>query len=163
MSRNTPHTRRTILGKAAAGSLIVGAACLATAAATAAPVQPSSGSGDSVMIWVGTNGADRMIGSKHADRIKSRGGNDRIRTRGGDDIVDAGPGADRITPGPGADRVKAGPGRDWITLGNDGDRDVVRCGGGSDMVVYTGVTDPADRLHGCEQVLSAHSGPDTAP
>jgi len=74
---------------------------------------------------VGTAGNDRLVGTERADTIFGREGRDLIFGRGGTDFLHGGPGKDLPDGGPGADRIMAA---------YDGARDVVRCGGGADVV-----------------------------
>jgi hypothetical protein len=60
--------------------------------------------------------------------------------------------------------ASGGPGDDLITAHDFGsppiiDRDVIRCGAGSDRVVYGGsAPDPADKLVDCERVITRLDG-----
>jgi X-Pro dipeptidyl-peptidase-like protein/hemolysin type calcium-binding protein len=78
----------------------------------------------------GTHGDDRLPGTSAADTIKGRAGADRINGRAGRDCLFGGSGDDRI----GA---------------RDGERDVVRCGHGTDRAR----ADRLDRVTGCETVV----------
>ena len=89
---------------------------------------------------VGTERTDRLVGTPGPDTLLGLGGADRLFGLGGADVLDGGPGRDLLDGGPGADRIAAQ---------YDGARDVVRCGGGADIVN----ADLADAVAGsCELV-----------
>jgi len=73
----------------------------------------------------GTNGVDVLRGSALRDVLSGRGGADRLSGGGGDDSLTGGSGRDVLDGGSGDD----------VLLARDGERDVVRCGAGSDRVV----------------------------
>lgn len=83
----------------------------------------------------GTSQGDRILGKRGTDRINGKGGDDCVKGQGGDDVLRGGPGGDFISGGNGDDRIKA----------RDGERDVIRCGKGDDLVF----ADPVDKLRGC--------------
>ncbi len=98
----------------------------------------------------GTAGDDRLVGSARANTIYAESGNDRVLGRGGGDALKGGDGRDEVFGGDGNDRVKGsagmdevsgGPGDDLVRGGtparpNDGARDVLDCGEGTDTVYY---------------------------
>lgn len=118
---------------------------------------------------------DRVFGGEGNDRLTAFVGNDVIRAGRGDDVicdsdqvfsrcfrdrngtyranvsdrdrVFGGRGDDRITAGPQRDMISGGPGDDVIDS-QDGDRDQVRCGPGSDIAR----TDIKDQTSDCEVV-----------
>jgi Ca2+-binding RTX toxin-like protein len=79
---------------------------------------------------------ERVIGSDGADVIQDGAGATQILSGGGDDIVE---------PRGGADTVQAGTGDDVI-VANDGVRDTIDCGDGTDRVVADG----NDEFTNCE-------------
>lgn len=68
---------------------------------------------------------DTLVGTPRADTIRGLGGRDLLLGRGGADLLDGGLGRDTLDGGPGADR---------LVSAYDPSRDVVRCGGGADLV-----------------------------
>lgn len=87
----------------------------------------------------GTDGPDEISGTKRADTIRGLGGNDRLSGSGGDDEIYGNGGSDRVNGNNGDDRLMV----------DDGNRDVVRCGSGTDYV-YADVRDTV--YYGCETV-----------
>ncbi|HEX6701213.1 MAG TPA: hypothetical protein VF101_10825 [Gaiellaceae bacterium] len=92
---------------------------------------------------VGTSHADTIRGTPYLDLIRGLGGDDRIAGGDGHDEIAGGRGDDWISGGlygdvlvggAGRDRIDGGPGPDLIRV-RDGERDVVRCGLGSDRVL----------------------------
>jgi Tol biopolymer transport system component len=94
------------------------------------------------------------------DAVDGGSGNDTIYGYRGTDVLRGGPGADRIYGGRGLDRLSGGPGRDILDGGpyhdridaRDGERDVVRCGGGVDRVLADSIDVVA---RDCEHVTIA--------
>ena len=98
----------------------------------------------------GTAGDDRLVGSPRANTIYAEDGNDRVLGRGGEDALKGGDGRDevygqegndRVKGSAGMDRVYGGPGDDLVRGGtperpDDGTRDVLDCGDGTDTVYY---------------------------
>ena len=98
----------------------------------------------------GTGGDDRLVGSARANTIYAEDGDDRVVGRAGDDALKGGDGRDEVYGGEGNDRVKGsagmdevdgGPGDDLVRAGtperpNDGARDVLDCGDGTDTAYY---------------------------
>jgi Ca2+-binding RTX toxin-like protein len=75
----------------------------------------------------GTNGPDDLTGTKKADKMDGRAGADVVEGRGG---------SDNIKDGSGPDEVSGGFGNDTINV-DDGERDVVDCGGGGkDKIIF---------------------------
>jgi len=109
----------------------------------------------------GTAGDDRLVGSARANTIYAADGNDRVVGRGGEDALKGGDGRDEVFGGEGNDRVKGsadmdevsgGPGDDLVRAGtperpNDGARDVLDCGDGTDTVYYV---EGQDTVRNCE-------------
>ena len=87
----------------------------------------------------GTDGPDEISGTKRADTIRGLGGNDRLSGGGGDDEIYGNGGSDKINGNNGDDRLMA----------DDGNRDVIRCGSGTDYV-YADIRDTV--YYGCETV-----------
>lgn len=109
----------------------------------------------------GTGGDDRLVGSARGNTIHALDGGDRVLGRGGDDALKGGDGRDevfgqedndRVKGSFGRDRIYGGPGDDLVRGGtahqtNDGARDVLDCGDGTDTVYFTpGV----DVIQNCE-------------
>ncbi|WP_217924926.1 calcium-binding protein [Miltoncostaea oceani] len=94
---------------------------------------PALGAGENRI--EGSTGPDLLIGTTGPDLIVGGDGNDVIDGRGGNDIID---------PGPGEDTVTAGEGNDIVDL-RDGERDVVICQPGGEVVIGA---DPIDRVRG---------------
>ena len=107
----------------------------------------------------GTNMDDTLIGGTQDDRIYAGDGNDRARGREGEDFIKGGLGDDEVYGQEGNDRIKGnfgedkvfgGPGDDKVRGGshgqaNDGARDVLDCGQGTDTVYFTaGVDEVSD-------------------
>jgi hypothetical protein len=73
----------------------------------------------------GTPGNDRLVGTPRADALRGLGGRD---------LLVGGAGADYVSGGFGRDTHDSGAGNDLVSASYDGSRDVVRCGGGADVV-----------------------------
>ena len=73
----------------------------------------------------GTPGPDRLDGTARADVLHGLAGSDSLRALAGTDF---------LLGGPGRDVHDAGAGDDLVAASYDGARDVVRCGGGVDVV-----------------------------
>jgi Ca2+-binding RTX toxin-like protein len=99
----------------------------------------------------GTPYREQLEGTTRGDTLSGLGGADCLVGRGGADRLDGGSGDDRLTGGTGRDRLDGGAGDDTIDA-EDGHRDIVRCGPGTDTVRR----DAGDRVIGCER------GPDLA-
>ena len=98
----------------------------------------------------GTSGDDRLLGSARANTIYAESGDDRVLGRGGEDQLKGGDGRDevygqeandRVKGSEGSDQVFGGPGDDLVRGGtverpNDGARDVLDCGDGTDTVYF---------------------------
>jgi Tol biopolymer transport system component len=99
--------------------------------------------------WIaGTNSNETLRGSRKGEKICGLGGSDWIYGGAGDDEILGGPGSDVLFPGAGHDRVLGGDGNDGV-FSQDGERDLIGCGRGLDIV-------HADRLDSvardCEHV-----------
>ena len=107
----------------------------------------------------GTNMDDRLIGGPQDDRIYARSGDDTARGAEADDFIKGEQGDDEVYGQEGNDRIKGndgedvvfgGPGDDKVRGGShgnpdDGARDVLDCGRGTDMVYFTpGVDEVSD-------------------
>ena len=109
----------------------------------------------------GTAYDDRLVGSSRSNTIYAEDGNDRVLGRGGEDALKGGDGRDEVYGQEGNDRVKGsagmdevygGPGDDLVRGGtverpNDGARDVLDCGEGTDMAYFV---EGQDTAIGCE-------------
>jgi Ca2+-binding RTX toxin-like protein len=110
----------------------------------------------------GTSEGDRLVGSARGNTIYALAGSDRVLGRGGDDALKGGDGRDevfgqedndRVKGSFGRDRVYVGPGDDLVRGGtaqqtNDGARDVLDCGDGTQDTVYW--TPGVDEIRDCE-------------
>ena len=97
-----------------------------------------------------TGGDDTLSGSARDNRIVAESGDDRVVGRGGEDELKGGDGRDevygqgendRVKGSFGSDRVFGGDGDDLVRGGtaeqtNDGVRDFLDCGAGTQDVVY---------------------------
>ena len=109
----------------------------------------------------GTADDDRLVGSSRANTIYAEDGNDRVLGRGGEDALKGGDGRDEVYGQEGNDRVEGsgavdevhgGPGDDLVRGGtperpNDGARDVLDCGEGTDTTCYV---EDQGTVRGCE-------------
>jgi len=105
----------------------------------------------------GSPGPNRMVGTSERDALCGEDGNDTILGRGGNDALVGGAnnddisgaaGDDKLKGGRGSDVLDGGPGDDVLRPGmfnqtEDGVRDEVRCGDGTDVVYVTGRDDVA--------------------
>ena len=113
--------------------------------------QLSGGRGDDEL--AGHVGGDELVGGPGDDELF-----DFAVTEFGPDFADdedtlrAGIGDDHIGLLDGPDRVFAAKGRDVVRLETDGARDLIRCGPGSDRVIYFGSRDRRDTVIACETV-----------
>jgi Ca2+-binding RTX toxin-like protein len=113
----------------------------------------------------GRGGDDIMHAGPGDDTLTAGNGDDQVFARGGDDHAVGGAGSDTILTGSGDDVSRGGQGKDrlfdnhgrdtlWGGTGNDafsthdGNRDVIHCGKGKDVVM----ADRLDRAVGCEHV-----------
>jgi Ca2+-binding RTX toxin-like protein len=114
--------------------------------------QPSSGA-----TKTGNARANTLTGTPGNDTLRGLGGNDLLQGLAGNDTLLGGTGDDRLVGGAGADRLVGGPGHDRLTGGTgndrieavDGQRDVVDCGPGHD-VVFADKHDVVNR--NCEKI-----------
>lgn len=150
--RLTAESGRGLTGRTALGSFVFRAPGAASAApAPSAGTKPgtatkpgmTSGAPKRGVTLKGTRRKDRLVGTRFADVLSGARGNDVLEGRGG---------ADRLTGGPGRDRLDGGTGADMINA-RDGERDVVRCGPGTDRATV----DRRDDVKGCERVLRPRS------
>ena len=116
----------------------------------------------------GGAGNDALFGGAHDDLIHGRraadqavGGNgeDDILTGRGRDIARGGPDRDQLFDDEGRDTLRGGGGNDRFSA-RDGDRDVIRCGRGSDIAII----DALDVAIDCEyEYRSARATPSRLP
>ncbi|HVX32318.1 MAG TPA: calcium-binding protein [Solirubrobacterales bacterium] len=121
---------------------------------TSAPAPPPPATPRSPHVLIGTRRADRLAGTPEDDLIRGLAGADTISGRAGDDHLLGGPGADRIIGGPGSDLLVGGAGADVIHA-EDGERDVVDCGPGTDVAYL----DAGDRATHCERTRRSRPYP----
>ena len=93
---------------------------------------------------VGKDGDDRMLGGDGQDMLKGKGGSDTLNA-GNDDDRAKGGGWDTVMGGPGDDILR-GTSHGGI---DDGSRDVIDCGEGTDTVYYV---PGQDSINDCEIV-----------
>jgi RTX calcium-binding nonapeptide repeat (4 copies) len=79
----------------------------------------------------GSASADTLTGTEAADVLVGKGGRDDLYGAGGADALNAGDEGDQLLGGSGSDLLSAGAGRDHVHA-DDGVRDLVSCGGGTD-------------------------------
>jgi len=139
--------------------ICIGLACLLAAGLVVPAAAKVVRGNDNANRIKGTNGNDRLFGEGKDDRIAGRGGKDFIDGGSGEDVIAGDGGRDRILGQSGDDLLDGGPGRDRILGGTgddsiysrDGERDVVKCGGGKEDRV---IADRRDRVaNSCESVL----------
>ncbi len=116
----------------------------------------------------GGAGNDRLHGGAHDDLIHGRraadnaiGGNgdDDIVTGKGSDVARGGKHDDQLFDDEGRDELRGGAGNDRFSA-RDGDRDVIRCGSGTDIALI----DRVDVASGCEYAFrSARETPRKLP
>lgn len=103
------------------------------------------------------SGHDVLRAGRHDDLLHARSGrdtaiggadDDAILTGRGDDVSLGGDGNDELFDDEGTDTLRGGPGDDHFSA-VDGDRDVIRCGAGSDEAMV----DRFDAVTGCERVF----------
>jgi hemolysin type calcium-binding protein len=96
--------------------------------------------------FFGTDASDNLNGTKGSDVIFGGGDGDIVLGKGGDDVLHGGAGGDGVSGDAGRDVVYGGFSGDQL-YADDGIRDVLYCGGGTDTVFV----DPIDHLApGCE-------------
>jgi hypothetical protein len=137
---------------------------LASASAAGAPVHCGA-------VRMGTEAGETLEGTAGSDLIRARAGRDTVMGQRGGDCLRGGPGNDTVKGGAGADHLRGGRGDDTLRggaghdflrggPGNDGlvarhgERDVVRCGGGTDLALVGA----NDKVRGCERVRPSGSG-----
>ena len=85
-------------------------------------------------VYVGSDGADRILGDEEADRILGGAGDDVLDGFGGDDVILGGDGDDILKGGAGDDILEGGKGDDFLDGG--GGEDQFFGGEGQDTVSY---------------------------
>ena len=95
----------------------------------------------------GGDGCYVRTGKQGDDVGRGGAGNDIVMALEGDDRLEGGAGNDDLNGGAGHDTLLGGPGNDHI-WSRDGQRDVVNCGPGKDVVDGS---DRVDRMIGCEK------------
>lgn len=100
----------------------------------------------------GGAGNDGMVGKAGDDRMMGDNGQDMLKGKDGADTINGGEGDDRAKGNAGRDIVNGGPGDDILRGGshggtNDGVRDVVDCGDGTDTVYFV---QGQDSISNCE-------------
>jgi Ca2+-binding RTX toxin-like protein len=126
----------------------------------------SGGAGDDHLH--GGGGEDALLGGADDDLIHGRlhddeavggSGSDDLLTGAGHDVARGGSGGDQLFDDEGRDRLLGGPGNDRFSA-HDGDRDVIRCGGGEDIALI----DRFDEVTGCEHAYrSEREAPERLP
>jgi Tol biopolymer transport system component len=99
--------------------------------------------GRSERVLTGSLGSDVIQGGARSDTIDGKEGRDLLYGGLGDDLIHGGTGNDRLFGGRGNDRLYGGNGRDRLLAGpghdrvsaRDGERDLVDCGTGRDVVI----------------------------
>jgi Ca2+-binding RTX toxin-like protein len=117
----------------------------------------------------GTPGNDKLYGTSREDTIVAQYGRDIVYGFSGGDLLKGGPDGDRMYGAAGGDTVKGGfggdtlyggPGADTVLAGtydngapstDDGVRDVIDCGDGTDEVYYT---PGQDTIRNCEVLFT---------
>ena len=79
-------------------------------------------------------GDDLMHGRRGSDRVVGGGGSDDILPGRGRDVARGGKDADQLFDDEGQDLLRGGRANDRFSA-RDGDRDVIRCGGGEDIAI----------------------------
>jgi Ca2+-binding RTX toxin-like protein len=82
----------------------------------------------------GSAQADLLVGTARNDTLRGLAGDDLLRGLAGNDRLFGGAGADRLVGGPGLDQLDGGAGNDRFET-RDGQRDIVDCGAGRDVVI----------------------------
>jgi hypothetical protein len=108
---------------------------------------------DSVDVFIGGSGDDRLTGSSWNNDLYGENGADELRGGGGQDNLVGGAGPDMLWGGEDYDVLDGGDGRDRIDA-RDGIGEPVRCGIGKDRAL----ADRADRPEQCEKVSNAKGG-----
>ena len=83
-----------------------------------------------MVVIIGGEGNDNLVGTDFDDEIDGRGGDDEIFGLGGNDTIDGGAGDDTINGGAGDDTLFSGAGNDALFGGAGNDR-MVQDGSGS--------------------------------
>ncbi|WP_415283019.1 PKD domain-containing protein [Candidatus Nitrososphaera sp. FF02] len=123
--------------------------------------------GNSVMLIVGTSGADLILGNNYRNNIHAGSGNDCVIAGGGDDVVFGGDGNDQIYGGIGNDWIygQKGDDKEYGQDGNDFihgliDSNVLDGGNGNDFIV-SGPKNNVIYAGAGDDVVHAGSGNDT--
>lgn len=96
----------------------------------------------------GGSGNDTLLGTSATDYLSGHSGNDALYGYGGADYLSGHSGSDSIYGGSGRDRIAGHSNNDFISDGNDGVKDYIDCGSGTDTVR----ADSVDVLDNCERV-----------
>ena len=119
-AKETLMKLRWILSAGAAGALVLGVTGYGTG--TGAPL---AGSSKSTVVppgsFVGTAGADALLGTTRNENLAGMAGPDSIRGGAGNDVIRGGPGDDRVRGGGDPDTLEGGAGTDRIDGGGDAD------------------------------------------
>ncbi len=96
-------------------------------------------------------GGGRCTGTAGNDTMR---GADMVKGKRAADVIEGGDGADKVKGGSGRDTVRGGTGNDIVRGGthgrtNDGVRDVLDCGSGTDLVYFV---QGQDSVRNCEVV-----------
>ena len=102
--------------------------------------------------YLGSEGADFIIGDGDNEPIYGNGGNDRLDGGAGDDLLDGGDGNDVIAGGPGNDVLRGGSGRDTLDFG------AAPAGVQVSLRFHTAEGDGHDRITGFEHILGSRFG-----
>jgi hypothetical protein len=97
---------------------------------------------------------DAMWGYGADDRLYGYDGADGMSGGEGQDTLYGGRGGDGLFGGAGIDTIYGGPGPDQV-FAQDGERDIIRCGRGDDVVPQV---DTTDDVEDCELVKAPPSG-----
>lgn len=97
--------------------------------------------------FLGTSGADALVGTDRNENLSGMGGPDEIRGARGNDVLRGGLGNDRLFGGPGRDLLFGDKGNDRLTA-RDGERDTVFGGPGFDEAW----ADRKDVVRGVERI-----------
>lgn len=144
--------KRSVLVLAIVGAVVVAVAGAALAQSISCPGGGACGGTARNDTMRGGTGDDRMVGGGGDDRMFGGSGQDMVKGKRDSDTIEGGEDDDKVKGGSGRDTVKGGPGDDIVRGGthgktNDGARDVLDCGGGTDTVYFV---DGRDSVRNCE-------------